>query len=60
MSYILNERIPLEKSLFIHEMPFKNFKLYCKSCDNDDEREKLFKKIKRICTENIENNNNDI
>ena len=43
----------------IHEMPFKNFKLYCKSCDNDEERKKLFKKIKRICPENIENNDND-
>ena len=56
MSYILNERIPLEKSIFIHEMPFKEFKQYCKSCSNDDERKILFNKIKRICNENIINN----
>jgi hypothetical protein len=56
MSYILNERIPLEKSIFIHEMPFKEFKQYCKSCSNDDERKILFNKMKRICNENITNN----
>ena len=56
MSYILNERIPLEKSIFIHEMPFKEFKQYCKSCSNDEERKVLFNKIKQICNENIVNN----
>jgi hypothetical protein len=56
MSYTLNERIPIEKSLFIHEMPFNVFKQHCKTCDNDDERKKLFNKIKRICNENIVNN----
>jgi hypothetical protein len=51
MSYILNERIPLENALYIHEMPFNQFKKFCLTCDNDNERKILFNRVKRICSE---------
>jgi hypothetical protein len=51
MSYILNERIPLENALYIHEMPFNQFKKKFLTCDNGNERKILFNRVKRICSE---------
>ena len=56
MSYILNERIPIEKAIFIHEMSYKDFKVYTSSCKNDDERKKLFNIVKCVVNNAINNN----
>jgi hypothetical protein len=55
MSYILTEAIPIERALYIHEMTFNQFKVYCKTCDNDVEGKVLFNRVKRICNEIIIN-----
>ena len=56
MSYILNERIPIEKAIFIHEMSYKDFKVYTSSCKNDEERKKLFNIVKCVVNNAINNN----
>ena len=56
MSYILNERIPVEKALFIHEMSYKDFKVFTSSCKNDEERKKLFNTVKCVVKNAINNN----
>jgi hypothetical protein len=56
MSYVLTETIPIERALYIHEMTFNQFKVFCKTCDNDVERKVLFNRVKRICNEIIINN----
>jgi hypothetical protein len=43
----LIERTPLKEAQYLDRFTFKDFKPYCKlSCKNDDERQKLFRKLK--------------
>lgn len=56
MSFILTERIPIEKAIYMHEMPFNEFKLHCLSCENDEERKRIFNGVKKICKETILHN----
>ena len=56
MSFILTERISIEKAIYMHEMPFNEFKLHCLSCENDEERKRIFNRVKKVCKETILHN----
>ena len=55
-NFVLTERIPIERAIFINEMIYKDFREFCKRCDNEHERQKMFNKIKNICNDIIINN----
>ena len=55
-SYILTERIPLERANYINEMTYNEFKKFCTRCENEYERHLMYNKIKKICNEIIVNN----
>lgn len=54
MTLTLNERIPVEKALFLLDMKFYTFKQYTKRCSNDAERTELFNKLKKLCKEVVD------
>jgi hypothetical protein len=53
MTYLLTERIPLDRALYINEMTFTEFKQYSKRCSNDEERKIQFNKMRRLANEII-------
>lgn len=53
MTYLLTERIPIERAIFISEMTFTDFKTYSKRCSNDEERKIQYNKMRRLATEII-------
>ena len=56
MTFLLTERCPIERALFVYEMPFSEMKSYMKRCDNDDARKVQFNKNRRICNDFIVGN----
>lgn len=56
MTYLLTERIPIEKALYVFEMPFSEARAFMKRCDNDEARKVQFNKNRRVCNEIIVGN----
>jgi phage/plasmid-associated DNA primase len=55
-NYVLTERIPVDRALYISEMVYADFRKYCTRCENEDERHKMYNKLKRICNDIAINN----
>jgi hypothetical protein len=45
MPYLLTERIPIEKAIYLNEMSFTQFKAYCKKGTSDEEKKKQYNKL---------------
>ena len=56
MPYLLTERIPIEKAIYLNEMSFTQFKAYCKKGTSDEEKKKQYNKLGKLCKEIIMGN----
>lgn len=53
--FVLTERIPIDKALYLYEMKFPTFKQYVKRCKNDIDRKEQYNKVLKLCKEVIDN-----
>jgi phage/plasmid-associated DNA primase len=55
-NFITTERVALDKCFYLMEMKYEDFRQHCSRCDNEDERKKMYNKMKDLCMKFIVNN----